>query len=82
NLFPVPPLFKLIQEESKTSWQEMYKVFNMGHRMELYVPEEIASDLIKVSEGFGVGAQVIGHVEASDTKQVTVQSEFGEFIYH
>jgi phosphoribosylformylglycinamidine cyclo-ligase len=82
NLFPVPPLFKLIQAESKTSWQEMYKVFNMGHRMELYVPEEIAGDLIKVSEGFGVGAQVIGHVEASDTKQVSVQSEFGEFIYH
>jgi phosphoribosylformylglycinamidine cyclo-ligase len=82
NLFPVPPLFKLIQAESKTSWQEMYKVFNMGHRMELYVPEEIAGDLIKVSEGFGVRAQVIGHVEASDTKQVTVQSEFGEFIYH
>jgi phosphoribosylformylglycinamidine cyclo-ligase len=82
NLFPVPPLFKLIQKESKTSWQEMYKVFNMGHRMELYVPEEIAGDLIKVSEGFGVGAQVIGRVEASDTKQVTVQSEFGEFIYH
>src|SRR5260221_10360046 len=78
NLFPVPPWFKLIQEESKTSWQEMYKVFNMGHRMELYVPEEIAGDLIKVSEGFGVGAQIIGRVEASeDTKQVTVQSEFG-----
>jgi phosphoribosylformylglycinamidine cyclo-ligase len=82
NLFPIPPLFKLIQEESKTSWQEMYKVFNMGHRMELYVPQEIANDLIKISESFGVAAQVIGHVEAAEQKQVTIQSEFGEFIYH
>ena len=81
NLFPVPPLFKLIQEESQTSWQEMYKVFNMGHRMELYVPEEIAEDLINISKSFGVDAQIIGHVEASDKKQVTIQSEFGEFVY-
>lgn len=81
NLFPVPPLFKLIHEESGTSWQEMYKVFNMGHRMELYVPQEIAADLIKISKSFGVDAQVIGHVEASDKKQVTVRSEFGEFVY-
>jgi len=78
----VPPLFKLIQEESKTSWQEMYKVFNMGHRMELYVPQEIAQDLIAISKSFGVDAQIIGHVEAADKKQVTVQSEFGEFIYN
>ncbi|MHB8208362.1 AIR synthase related protein [Mucilaginibacter sp.] len=82
NLFPVPPLFKLIQEESKTSWQEMYKVFNMGHRMELYVPQEIAQDLIEISKSFGVDAQIIGHVEAADKKQVTIQSEFGEFIYN
>ncbi|MDB5023440.1 MAG: phosphoribosylformylglycinamidine cyclo-ligase [Mucilaginibacter sp.] len=82
NLLPVPPLFKLIQEESKTGWQEMYKVFNMGHRMELYVPEKIAGELVKVSESFGVNAQIIGHVEASQNKQVTVRSEFGEFIYH
>ena len=82
NLFHVPPLFKLIQEESKTSWQEMYKVFNMGHRMELYVPQEIAQDLINISKSFGVDAQIIGHVEAADKKQVTVQSEFGEFIYN
>jgi phosphoribosylformylglycinamidine cyclo-ligase len=81
NLFPVPPLFKLIQEESKTSWHEMYKVFNMGHRMELYVPEEIAADLISISQSFGVEAQIIGYVEASDKKQVTIQSEFGEFVY-
>jgi len=81
NLFTVPPLFKLIQEESKTSWQEMYKVFNMGHRMELYVPEEIAGELIKISQSFGVEAQIIGHVESSDKKQVTIRSEFGEFVY-
>jgi phosphoribosylformylglycinamidine cyclo-ligase len=82
NLFAVPPLFKLIQEESKTSWQEMYKVFNMGHRMELYVPEESAADLIAISQSFGVDAQVIGHVESAEKKQVTVESEFGTFIYH
>jgi phosphoribosylformylglycinamidine cyclo-ligase len=81
NLFPIPPLFKLIQEESKTSWQEMYKVFNMGHRMELYVPEEIAADLISISKSFGVDAQIIGRVEATEKKQVTIRSEFGEFVY-
>ncbi len=82
NMFPVPPLFKLIHEESKTSWQEMYKVFNMGHRMELYVPREIANELISISQSFGVEAQVIGYVEEADKKQVTIRSEFGEFIYN
>jgi len=82
NMFPVPPLFKLIHEESKTSFQEMYKVFNMGHRMELYVPQEIANELISISKSFGVEAQIIGHVEKGDKKQVTIQSEFGEFIYN
>jgi phosphoribosylformylglycinamidine cyclo-ligase len=82
NLFPVPPLFKLIQQESGTSWQEMYKVFNMGHRMELYVPAEIAGELIKISESFGVAAQVIGRVERSDKKHVTIKSPMGEFTYH
>ncbi|MFD2866860.1 AIR synthase related protein [Mucilaginibacter antarcticus] len=82
NLFPIPPLFKLIQEESETSWQEMYKVFNMGHRMELYVPEAIAADLIAISNSFGVEAQIIGRVEAGEHKQVTVKSEFGEFVYN
>ena len=81
NLFPVPPLFKLIQEESKTTWQEMYKVFNMGHRMELYVPQEIAAEIIKISQSFGVNAQIIGHVEAAEKKHVTIRSEFGEFVY-
>jgi len=82
NLFPIPPLFKLIQEESKTSWHEMYKVFNMGHRMELYVPEEIAGAIIKISESFGVDARLIGYVEQADKKQVTIKSEAGEFVYN
>ncbi|MGZ3754801.1 MAG: AIR synthase related protein [Mucilaginibacter sp.] len=82
NLFPTPPLFKLIQDESKTSWYEMYKVFNMGHRMELYVPKDIAAELIKISESFGVAAQIIGYVEAADQKQVTIQSQYGEFVYN
>ncbi|MBK0378780.1 AIR synthase related protein [Mucilaginibacter segetis] len=82
NLFPVPPLFELIHNESGTAWQEMYKVFNMGHRMELYVPEEIADELISISESFGVNAKIIGRVEKSEKKQVTVISEYGEFIYN
>src|SRR6185437_14377914 len=82
NLFPVPPLFKLIQEESKTGWQEMYKVFNMGHRMELYVPEEIAGEIISISESFGVPAQIVGRVEKAEKKPVTIQSEYGEFVYN
>jgi len=82
NLFPVPPLFKLIQQESGPSWHEMYKVFNMGHRMELYVSEEIAGELVKISESFGVAAQIIGRVEKADQKQVTVKSPMGEFVYH
>ena len=81
NLFAVPPLFKLIQEESKTDWKEMYQVFNCGHRMELYVPEAIAADLIAISESFGVPAKVIGRVEASDTKRLTIKSEYGTFEY-
>jgi len=81
NLFPIPPLFKLIQEQSGTSWEEMYKVFNMGHRMELYVPEEIAADIISISKSFNIDAQIVGRVEASDKKQVTVKSEYGEFKY-
>jgi phosphoribosylformylglycinamidine cyclo-ligase len=81
NLFPIPPLFELIQKESNTDWQEMYKVFNMGHRMELYVPEEIAADIIQISESFGIPAQVIGRVESFDKKQVTIRSPYGEFVY-
>lgn len=81
NLFPVPPLFKLIQEQSKTDWNEMYQVFNCGHRMELYVSEETAKDIIAISESYGVAAQIIGRVEASDAKKLTIKSEFGTFIY-
>ncbi|MCW3804009.1 AIR synthase related protein [Plebeiibacterium marinum] len=81
NLFPVPPLFKTIQEQSGTEWDEMYKVFNMGHRMELYVPEEIAADLIEISKSFNIDAQIVGRCEASDKKELTIESEFGTFRY-
>jgi len=81
NLFGVPPLFKLIQAESKTDWKEMYQVFNMGHRMELYVPQEIADDVIEISKSFNVDAKIVGRVEASETKKLTIKSEFGEFFY-
>ncbi len=81
NLFETPPLFKLIQEESQTHWKEMYQVFNMGHRMELYVSEEIASEIIAVSEAFNVPAQIIGRVEKAEAKKLTIQSEHGKFTY-
>ncbi|WP_097126270.1 AIR synthase related protein [Spirosoma fluviale] len=81
NLFPIPPLFRLIQSESGTSWQEMYKVFNMGHRLEIYLPEAHAQQVIEISQSFGIDAQVIGRVEAFAGKQVTIQSEVGEFVY-
>ena len=81
NLFPVPPLFKLIQEQSKTDWKEMYQVFNCGHRMELYVNEEIAQDIIAISKSFNIDAQIIGRVEASAEKKLTITSEYGVFEY-
>jgi len=81
NMFAIPPLFKLIQEQSKTDWKEMYQVFNCGHRMELYVAPEIANDIIAISKSFNVDAQVIGKVEASDSKKLTIKSEFGVFNY-
>ena len=81
NLFDVPPLFQMIQEQSGTDWKEMYQVFNMGHRMELYVPEAVASTLISISESFGVAAQIVGRVEASTKKQLTISSPYGEFGY-
>jgi len=81
DMFAIPPLFKLIQEESNTAWEEMYKVFNMGHRMEIYLPEEFANDIIKISESFNVSAKIIGRVEASESKRLTITSEFGEFKY-
>ncbi|MGB6267465.1 MAG: AIR synthase related protein [Olleya sp.] len=81
NMFPIPPLFKLIQEQSKTDWKEMYQVFNCGHRMELYVSPEIAEDLITIAESFNVNAQIIGQVEASENKKLTIKSEYGIFKY-
>jgi phosphoribosylformylglycinamidine cyclo-ligase len=81
NLFEVPSLFRLIQQESGTAWQEMYKVFNMGHRMELYVSEKDAGGIIAISEQFGIHAKVIGRVESASQKQVTIKSEFGTFTY-
>jgi phosphoribosylformylglycinamidine cyclo-ligase len=81
NLFPVPPLFQLIQEQSKTDWKEMYQVFNCGHRIELYVPETIANDIIAISKSFGVDAQIVGRVEESQTKKLTITSEYGVFEY-
>ena len=81
NLFPVPPLFQMIQEQSKTDWKEMYQVFNCGHRMELYVSEEIAEDIIAISKSFNVEAQVVGRVEAAESKQLTIVSEYGTFKY-
>ncbi|HIP32107.1 MAG TPA: phosphoribosylformylglycinamidine cyclo-ligase [Crocinitomicaceae bacterium] len=81
NLFPIPPLFKMIQEESKTDWKEMYKVFNMGHRMEVYVPQELANEIIAISESFNIDAQIIGRVEKDEGKKLTINSPYGEFIY-
>jgi len=82
NLFPVPPLFELIHEQSGTAWEEMYKVFNMGHRMELYVPESIAQKIIDSSKSFNIDAKIIGRVEAGTKKQVTISSDKGNFIYN
>ncbi|WP_126247315.1 AIR synthase related protein [Chitinophaga rhizosphaerae] len=81
NLFPVPPLFQLIREQSGAEWKEMYQVFNMGHRMELYVPAGIAEDLIRISQTYNIDARIVGRVEAGEGKKVTVKSEFGTFEY-
>lgn len=81
NMFEVPPLFKLIKEQSGTSWDEMYKVFNMGHRFELYVPKEIAQDIISISKQFDVDAQIVGYCDDQKGKKLTIKSEFGEFTY-
>lgn len=81
NMFEVPPLFQLIQEQSGTDWREMYQVFNCGHRLELYVSPEIAEDIIKISQSFNVDAQIIGRVESSNQKRLTIQSTYGTFEY-
>ena len=81
NLFDIPPLFDLIQKESGTEWKEMYKVFNMGHRMEIYVPQEVANEIIAISKSFNIDAQIVGRVEAHDGKKLTINSPYGEFTY-
>lgn len=81
NLFDTPPLFRIIQEESGTSWKEMYKVFNMGHRMEIYLPEIHAETVIQIAKSFNVDAQVVGYVEAAEQKSLTIKSKHGEFTY-
>tara|TARA_B100000900_G_C20513842_1_gene689172 strand:+ start:80 stop:1243 length:1164 start_codon:yes stop_codon:yes gene_type:complete len=81
NMFDTPPLFKMIQKESSTDWKEMYKVFNMGHRMEIYVNEDIASEIINISKSYNVDAQIIGRVEYSDEKKLSIMSKHGEFNY-
>jgi phosphoribosylformylglycinamidine cyclo-ligase len=81
NMFPVPPLFRLIQEQSGTDWKEMYKVFNMGHRMELYLAPQYAQEVIAISQSFGIEAQVVGRVEPSDKTELVIESEFGFFDY-
>jgi len=82
NLFETPPLFQLIKEQSGTSWEEMYKVFNMGHRMELYVPQAVADEIIAISKTFNVDAKIIGKVESKGEKKLTIKSAYGEFVYH
>lgn len=81
NLFPVPPLFKLIQEQSGTGWKEMYQVFNMGHRMEIYVEPADAQKVIDIAASFNIEGRIVGRCEASDTNRLTIQSEFGTFVY-
>ena len=81
NLFPIPPLFELIQQHSGTSWKEMYKVFNMGHRMEIYLPEAYVQQVIDISRSFGIDAQVVGRVESSEKRELVIESEKGRFVY-
>ncbi len=81
NLFDIPPLFEIIQTESATPWQEMYKVFNMGHRLEVYLEEKYAEDIIKISQAFGIEARIVGRVEAASGKKLTIRSPYGEFVY-
>jgi len=81
NLFEVPPLFQTIQEQSQTQWREMYQVFNCGHRMELYLSEDIASEVIQIAQSFNIDAKIVGRVEASEQKKLTIRSEYGTFEY-
>ena len=80
-MFPVPPLFRIIQEQSGTEWNEMYKVFNMGHRFEIYTTQNVAHEIISVSKSFNIDAQIIGKVEPYSGKKLTIKSEKGKFVY-
>lgn len=82
NLFPTPPLFELIQNQSNTDWEEMYKVFNMGHRMEIYLPKEYAQQVIEISRSFNVDAQIVGYVEKSTVRELIIDSEYGRYTYN
>ena len=81
NLFPVPPLFRLIQEQSGTPWEEMYKVFNMGHRMEIYLSPGHAEEVISIAKSFNIDAQIVGFVEEADKNELIIESEKGRFVY-
>jgi phosphoribosylformylglycinamidine cyclo-ligase len=81
NLFPIPPLFELIQQHSGTSWNEMYKVFNMGHRMEIYLPETYAQQVIDISRSFQIDAQIVGYVDSSENRELVIESDKGRFVY-
>lgn len=81
NMFPIPPLFRIIQEQSHTDWQEMYKVFNMGHRMEVYLAPEYAEEVIAIARGFNIDAQIVGFVEEADKNELIIESEKGRFTY-
>ena len=81
NLFSIPPLFRIIQEQSSTDWSEMYKVFNMGHRMEIYIAPEHAEEVIAISKSFGIDAQVVGFVEEAEKNELIIESEKGRFTY-
>jgi phosphoribosylformylglycinamidine cyclo-ligase len=81
NMLPVPPLFRLIQTESGTSWEEMYRVFNMGHRLEFYIPEKVAAPIVEIALSFGIEAQIIGHCESASAKKLTIRSVSGEYTY-
>jgi phosphoribosylformylglycinamidine cyclo-ligase len=81
NMFPLPPLFRIIHEQSGTPWSEMYKVFNMGHRFEIYTRQECASEIINIASGFNLEARIVGYCDASEKKKLTISSEFGTFEY-
>lgn len=81
NLFPVPPLFRIIQQQSGTDWSEMYKVFNMGHRMEIYIAPEYAKEVMEISKSFNIDARIVGRVEESDSNKLTIESENGTYTY-